>query len=134
MVFRPKEPAQFRAELEIELGSIDLAISEDSEAEVRRPLWFDTAKFPVAKFVSTGVRDLGGDRYEISGTLTMKGIARDVVVPIALRKDASGNSIAEGQFTLKRLEFRIGEGVWADTSAVANEVVVRVRVTLSPVP
>ncbi len=133
MVFRPKELAQSRAELEIELGSIDLA-SEDSEAEVRRPLWFDTAKFPVAKFVSTGIKDLGGDRYEISGTLTMKGTSRDVVVPIALRKDASGNTVAEGQFTLKRLEFRIGEGAWADTGVVANEVVVRVRVALSPVP
>ncbi len=129
--FRPKELAKSKAELEIELASIDLA-SEESEAEARRPTWFDTAKFPVAKFVSTGMKDLGGDRYEISGTLSIKGIAKEVVIPVALGKDASGNSVAEGQFTLKRLEFRIGEGMWADTEAVANDVVVRVRMVLPP--
>ena len=93
--FRPKEPAKSKAEIEIDLASIDLA-SEESEAELRRPLWFDTAKFPVAKFVSTGWKDLGGDRYEISGTLSIKGTARNVVVPVALGKDAAGNSVAAG--------------------------------------
>ena len=56
--FRPKELAKSKAEFEIELASIDLA-SEESEAEVRRPSWFDTAKFPVARFASSGIKDLG---------------------------------------------------------------------------
>ena len=94
---------------------------------MRRPLWFDTAKFPVAKFVSTAMKDLGGDRYEIAGTLSIKGTTQEVVVPVALGKDAAGNSVAEGQFAVKRLEFKVGEGLWADTDAVANEVLVRVR-------
>jgi len=130
--FRPKELAKSKAEFEIELASIDLA-SEESESEVRRTVWFDTAKFPVAKFASTAMKDLGGDRYEIAGTLSMKGSAKDVIVPVGIRKDASGNSVAEGQFTLKRLEFKVGEGLWADTDAVANEVLVRVRMVLPPV-
>ena len=129
--FRSKEPAKSKAELEIDLASIDLA-SEESEAELRRPLWFDTAKFPVAKFVSTGWKDLGGDRFEISGMLSIKGTARNVVVPVALVKDAAGNSVAQGQFAVRRLEFNVGEGVWADTEAVANEVIVRVRMVLPP--
>jgi polyisoprenoid-binding protein YceI len=127
--FRPSELARSKAEFEIELASVDLA-SEDSEAELRRQPWFDTAKFPVARFASTSIRDLGGDRYEIAGTLSMKGMAKDITVPVALKKDASGNRVAEGQFTLRRLDFRIGEGVWSDTGAVANEVVVRLRMVL----
>lgn len=130
--FRPKELAKSKAEFEIELASIDLA-SEESETEVRRSGWFDTAKFPVARFASTGMKDLGGDRYAIAGTLSMKGIAKEVVVPVGIRKDASGNSVAEGQFTLNRLEFKVGEGLWGDTEAVASEVLVRVRMVLPPV-
>jgi len=130
--FRPSDLARSKANLEIELASVDLA-SEATEAETRRAAWFDTAKFPVATFTSTAIRALGGDRYEIAGTLALKGVAKDIVVPVALRKDAGGNSIAEGQFTLKRLEFKIGEGEWADTSAVADDVVVRVRMVLPPV-
>jgi polyisoprenoid-binding protein YceI len=130
--FRPGDLAKSKANFEIELASIDLA-SEESEVETRRAVWFDTAKFPLATFTSTSIRGLGGDRYEIAGTLSIKGIAKDVVVPVALRKDAAGNTAAEGQFTLKRLEFKIGEGVWADTDAVANDIVVRVRMVLPPI-
>jgi len=34
---------------------------------------------------------------------------------------------------VKRLDFKIGEGEWADTGTVANEVLVRVRMVLPPV-
>jgi polyisoprenoid-binding protein YceI len=127
MDFRPKELAKSKADFEIELASIDLA-SAESESEVTRPLWFDTAKYPVAGFVSTGIRDLGGDRYEIAGTLTIKGTSRSIVVPVTLSRDGGGNSVAEGRFTVRRLDFKVGEGLWADTDVVANEVLVRFRI------
>jgi polyisoprenoid-binding protein YceI len=129
VVFLPKDLAKSKAEFDIDLGSIDLA-SDESETEIRSPLWFDTAKFPVAHFASTSFKDLGGDRYEIAGRLTMKGVTRDVVVPIALKKDASGNNVAEGSFPLKRIDYRIGEGMWADPEMVADDVLVRVRMVL----
>lgn len=130
--FRPKELAKSKADIEIELGSIDLA-SEDAEAEAGRALWFDTAKYPIAKFASTGIRDLGGERYEIAGTLSMKGVAKDIAVPVTLKHDAAGNSVAEGQFTVRRLDFKVGEGLWADTNTVADEVSVRLKMVLPPV-
>jgi polyisoprenoid-binding protein YceI len=131
VVFLPRDLAKSKAEFDIDLASIDLA-SEDSEREVRDKLWFDTARFPVAHFSSTSIRDLGGDRYEVAGALTLKGIAREAVVPVAVRKDAAGNSVAEGTFNLKRLDYKIGEGMWADTETVRNEVAVRVRIVLPP--
>ena len=70
--FLPEDLAKSKADFEIDLGSIDLA-SEESETEVRRPRWFDTAKFPVATFQSTAIKDLGGERYEIAGKLTHEG-------------------------------------------------------------
>jgi polyisoprenoid-binding protein YceI len=131
VVFRPADLAKSKAEFDIDLASIDLA-SEDSESEVRGPLWFDMTKFPVARFASTSFRSTGPDRYEVAGRLSLKGTTKDVVVPIALRKDPAGNSVAEGTFTVNRLEYRIGEGLWADPTTVASEVVVRVRMVLAP--
>jgi polyisoprenoid-binding protein YceI len=127
--FRPKDLARSKAEIEIDLASIDLA-SEESETEVRRPRWFDTARFPVATFQSTGMKDLGGDRYEIAGKLTLKGKAQDEKIPFEVKKDAAGNSVATGEFTIKRLAFNVGDGQWADPSVVADDVVVRVRMVL----
>jgi polyisoprenoid-binding protein YceI len=129
IVFMPKDLAKSKAEFDIDLASIDLA-SQDSEAEIKGPLWFDTAKFPVAHFASTSIRDLGSDKYDVAGELSLKGIKRGATIPIALTKDALGNTIAEGTFTVKRLDYKIGEGLWADTETVANDVIVRVRMVL----
>jgi len=131
IVFLPKNLAKSKAEFDIDLGSVDLA-SEDSETEMKGKMWFDTAKFPVAHFASTSIRDMGGNRYDIAGQLSLKGTKHDAVIPIVLRKDAAGNSVAEGTFTVKRLDYNIGEGLWADTDTVANEVIVRVRMVLPP--
>ena len=127
--FRPADAAQSRADFDVDLASIDLA-SEESEAEVRKPEWFDTAKFPVATFRSSSVKALGGDRYEVTGKLAMKGVTRDLIVPVEVRRDAAGNTVAEARFAIKRLAYRIGDGPWSDPSVVADDVMVRARVVL----
>ena len=129
--FRPKDLPGSSAGFEIDLASVDLA-REESESEIHLPFGFDTAQFPVAKFASSEVRDVRGDRYEIAGTLTLKGVVRDVVVPVKLKKDAAGNTVAEGEFTVKRSEYGAGEGTWADTNTIANEVTLHVRMVLPP--
>jgi polyisoprenoid-binding protein YceI len=57
-----------------------------------------------------------------------------VVVPVILNQSGSGSSLittATGSFTIKRLDFRIGDGEWADTSMVANDVQVKFKLSLS---
>ncbi len=61
-----------------------------------------------------------------------EGHGKEIAVPVTLKKDAAGNSVAEGQFAVKRLDFKVGEGMWADTDTVANEVNVRLRMVLPP--
>jgi polyisoprenoid-binding protein YceI len=131
VAFLPKDLAKSKAEIDVDLASIDLA-SEDSEKELKDKLWFDTSRFPVARFASTSFKDLGSDRYEVAGNLSLKGVSRAIVVPFTVKKDAAGNSVAEGSFSLKRLEFKVGDGAWSDTDTVSNDVVVRVRMVLPP--
>ena len=132
IVFLPRDLAKSKAEFEIDLGSIDLA-SDESETEIKSPQWFDTAKFPVARFASTSIRNVGADKYEVAGKLTLKGVTREVLIPIALKKDATGNSVAEGSFPVKRTDYKVGEGMWSDTELVDNDVTVRIRMVL-PAP
>jgi cytochrome b561 len=63
LAFDPAKPAAARAELEIDLASID-AGSKDANDEVATKAWFNTREFPLARFVATTVKPLGGNRYE----------------------------------------------------------------------
>ena len=68
----------------------------------------------------------------MAGKLAHQGRAHDVVVPVTLAQ-AGGNTTASGAFTIKRLDFKIGDGDWKDTSMVANDVQVKFKLTLSGV-
>lgn len=129
IAFDPKQPQAGSVALTIDTGSATLGIPE-TDAELPKAEWFGTAKFPQARFQSSSIKPLGGGKYEVAGQLTIKGHSRDLVVPISLAQTGSTGT-ATGSFTLKRLAFRIGDGEWADTSMVADDVQVRFKLALA---
>ena len=124
--FDDKRPEHSRAEIEIDLASIDTG-APDGDVEAQRKPWFDSARHPTARFVSSAVKRLGPDRYQIAGKLTIKGHTQDLSIPVMLTRAGSEHRFS-GDFVLKRLDFAIGEGPWADVDTVANEVQVRFRI------
>ena len=123
--FDPRKPESTKAEFEVDLASIDLGNTE-GETEARRKPWLHVEAFPKAKFVATAVKATGPGRYEATGPLTIKGVSLDIAAPFTL-VDAGGMRTVEGQFPLRRLQFKIGDGPWADTETVADEVTVRFK-------
>jgi polyisoprenoid-binding protein YceI len=128
VAFDPARPEATRAQFEVDTASIDLG-SPDGEEEVRDKGWFNVAAFPRATFSASTVKAAGPGKFEARGKLTIKGTSVDIVAPFTLR-EAAGQRIVEGQFPMKRLQFRIGEGPWSDTDTVADEVLVRFRFAL----
>jgi len=126
MAFDPAKPEAARAQIEIDLASID-AGSPEADEESAGKLWFNRSAYPKATFVSSQIRALGNNRYEMRGTLTLKGRNREMVVPV-IYTPGKNAAIFDGSFVLKRLDFGIGEGMWADVSTVANEVKVKFRI------
>ncbi|MCM5681736.1 YceI family protein [Schlegelella sp. S2-27] len=131
VAFDPKQPEAAKIAFTVDLGSAALGVPE-TEAELVKPVWFNVPKFPQATFRSSSVKALGGGKFEVAGQLGIKGNARPVVVPVTLTQ-AGGNTTASGAFTLKRLDFKIGEGEWADTSMVADDVQVKFKLALTGV-
>ena len=125
VTFDPKKPEATKAAFEVDLASIDLGNAE-GETEARRKPWLFVESFPKATFTATSVRATGPGRYEATGPLAIKGVTQSITAPFTL-VDAGGMRTVEGQFPLKRLQFRIGEGPWSDTETVADEVTVRFR-------
>ena len=127
--FDPAQPAAAKVAIDVDLASIDTGTPElDTEAAGKD--WFNLKSFPTARFLATGVKPLGGNRYSVAGKLAIKGRSKDIVVPATFA--AQGNTgVFAGQFTIRRGDFAIGEGAWSAFDIVANDVIVKFRITAS---
>jgi polyisoprenoid-binding protein YceI len=73
--FDPDNPEAAKVQVTIEPASVDTADSQ-RDGHLRSADFFDVEKFPTASFKSTRVEDLGGDKYRISGDLTIRGVTK----------------------------------------------------------
>ena len=131
VAFDPKKPEAAKIAFTIDLASASLGAPE-TEAELAKADWFNTKMFPQATFQSGAVKALGAGRFEVSGKLVIKSATRDVVVPVTLTQ-AAGNTTASGSFAIKRLDYKIGDGDWKDTSMVADPVQIKFKLVLTGV-
>ena len=111
-----KDVTKSSVEATIDAASIDTRVA-DRDNHLRSPDFFDVAKDPEIAFRSRKVTPAGKDRYDVLGTLTMHGVAKEITLPVAflgLTKDPWGNDRAgfEISMTLNRKDFGI---VWNKT-------------------
>ncbi|KAF1018592.1 MAG: Protein YceI [Pseudomonas sp.] len=122
--FDTQNPTAASTVLTIQLQSIN-AGSDDANTELPKPGWFDMSTYPVGTFASTHITDLGDHQYLFAGNLTIKGQTKPVQVHVAL-KEQSGIGVFDGEFVLKRDDFKIGAGEWAN-SVVSNDIRIKFK-------
>jgi len=126
VTFDPAKPESAKVNLSIDTAAID-AGSKEANDEVVGKQWFNVKMFPAATFVSSSVKSLGGGKFEVAGPLTIKGKSLPVKAPFAMKIEGN-NAVFDGSFTIKRTDYAIGEGPWADLDTVANEVLINFHV------
>ena len=129
LTFDPARPETSKMALTVDVASATLGAPE-TDAELPKAIWFNTAKFPQATFRSSAVKSLGGGKFEVSGQLDIKGLTRTVVVPVVVTQSGTATT-ATGTFPLKRLAFQIGQNEWADTSMLADDVQVKFKFAMT---
>lgn len=132
IAFDPAKPSAATAQLEIDMASIDTGAPEGNDEVAGKP-WFNVKSFPTARFVSSSVKALGGNRYEVAGQLTLKGKTRAVSAPFTVKQEGTV-AVFDGGFVLKRLDYAIGEGAWTDVGTVADEVRINFHVVAAATP
>lgn len=132
IAFDPSQVANAQTRIDIDVASIDTGSTEAND-EVVGKLWFNSKTYPTASFTSAGLKALGGNRYEARGKLSIKGRTLDIVVPVTFQ--TTGNRGAfDGSFTIKRLDYAIGEGEWTDVGTVANEIQIKFHLVVNATP
>ncbi len=128
--FNPDNPEAASARIEVPVEQIDTGLP-DANAEVGKPEWFAVSDHPLASFEVESVTPMGDNQFDVVGTLTIKGTSQAVTVP-ATFSGSDERGVFQGEFTLQRGDFAIGEGAWASDDVVANEVDVRFELVATP--
>jgi polyisoprenoid-binding protein YceI len=132
IIMNPEAPEdEGEIEAVIDLASADAGTSERNEA-LPEEGWFNTALHPAAVFRSSSITATGEGSYHADGTLTIKGITRDVSMPFTLIIDETGRAVADGSVILDRSEFGVGSGEFADGRWVGLEVEVLLHMEAVP--
>jgi len=118
--FDPAAPAAGKVDLVIDLASVSTGSSEADEL-LKGKEFFDAAHFPQASFSARSINTTAPGHFQAPGQFTLKGRSATIVVPFTARTEGAGLRI-EGRLPLSRLAYHVGEGQWADTGTVDDQV------------
>jgi polyisoprenoid-binding protein YceI len=96
---------------------------------------FDVDQFPTSTFKAEKCTLKSANSFVASGTLTIRNQTHPLSFPFKLDIDLKGakpNFHLTSEVTIQRLKFGVGQGYWANTAAVPNDVVVAVDVYAIP--
>lgn len=124
-----------RIDVMVDVGSVSTG-HRDRDRHLRGEEFFFEKRFPQMRYVSRAVEHVGGDRYEITGDLTIRGVTKEVKLDAELtgrRWTARGERmdfVATGM--LNRYDFGLRWNDLLETGAlmVAEEVRLRLDVAL----
>lgn len=120
----------------VDINSINTE-SERRDTHLKSDDFFNAAQFPQMKFVSTGMKSLGGSKYQLSGNLTIRDITKPVVFDVSY-----GGTISAGQgkksgfkakATINRFDYNLkwDRAIEAGGLVVAKEVDIQINLELN---
>ena len=130
--FDPADAAKAHVAVSIDLAS-EASDEPDFDSGLKGAEGFQTSRFPTARFETTSIVHKAGNAYLASGTLSLRGMSRSVVLPFTLV--ISGRSAhMTGTAHVNRSDFGVGQGTWAAADPVAHDVSVTVDLVATETP
>lgn len=132
--FSPDDLEGSRIDVRIPVASVNTRNAQ-RDAHLKTADWFDEPTHAAMRFVSTRIRRVEGNRYVADGRLTIRGTTRDLSLPFEFLGSMAhpmkpGHIVAgaRAETTLKRTDFGVGTGSWAETAMVGDEVSVVISI------
>jgi polyisoprenoid-binding protein YceI len=131
------KPEDSSVEFSIKAATINTD-NENRDKDLRSPNFFDVEKFPELTFKSTSIKATGKDKYDVTGTLTIHGVSKQVTLPVSFLgfvKDPWGGERAgfETSTTINRKDFGITWNKVLDAGGTVLGDEVKVSVNLETI-
>ncbi|MFG2672380.1 YceI family protein [Streptomyces sp. NPDC048445] len=81
-------PAGSAVSIDVKIASVDTGIA-DRDGHLVSGDFFDAEKFPLMTFRSTSADPLGGDKYRVTGDLTIKDVTRPLAIDLEFNGSAT---------------------------------------------
>ena len=118
--YDPNDLAHAKFDVAIDITSFDTQNSERDQTALGAD-FFDTAKFPKAHFTTTAFHKAADGKVIADGVLTLRGVSKPVALTVSFKPNGNTATL-DVTAQLKRLDFGIGAGQWADPSMIGNGV------------
>jgi polyisoprenoid-binding protein YceI len=110
----------------IDIDSTSVVVDDpDLTAHLKTPDFFDVAKFPRAKFVSTKIEPAGGDSYTVTGNFDLHGVKKSISFPATIKVTADSAAV-DAEFAINRKDFGIVYAGKAD-DLIRDQVVIKLN-------
>jgi polyisoprenoid-binding protein YceI len=127
LVYDENNLAASTLKVTVQITSLDTQ-DKDRDNTLASADLLDPKKFPTATFIASSFAKRAGG-VDAVGKLTLRGVTRDLRVPLTIRLTTAGAEIA-GETTLKRLDYGVGQGEWKSTEWVGADVKLQYKVSL----
>jgi len=126
--YDPNDLAHAKFDVAVDITSLNTQNSERDHAALGAD-FFDTAKFPKAHFVTAAFRKGADGKVIADGVLMLRGISKPVALTVSFKPDGNTATL-DVTAQVKRLDFGIGTGQWADPSMIGDGVTVHGHLSL----
>jgi len=129
LTYDEKNLAASTLKVTVQVGSLDTGDQERDDT-LKTPELLDTAKYPTAQYLASSLAKGAGGKLEAVGKLTLRGVTRELRLPLTLKPTAAGLELT-GETTIRRLDYEVGQGDWKSTEWVGNDIKLKYQVALT---
>ena len=126
--YDPANLASSKFDVNVTLASVKTK-DNDQNSALPGADFFNVAKFPVAHYVTTGFHK-EGNLVIADGQLRLRGVTKPVSLKVVFTSKGPNASL-DVAGKVKRLDFGVGVGDYADTSVIGPEVTITAHLQLT---
>ncbi len=131
------DPGRSTVSVTAKVASIDTR-NEQRDGHLRTNDFLDAESFPELTFTSTSVKHDGGNDFEVTGDLTIKGVTKSITLPLEFQGHATdpfgNNRIGfEGSAQIVRSEFGVTYNAALETGGVLVSDKITLEVEISAI-
>ena len=112
--------------------------SVDRDMTLPEQDWFDFNNHPTARYVAQSFSISSDDQFTAGGVLSLKGRNHNVPltfnwIPVTGDRPSPSTALLQGDAYIRRTDFGIGEGIWAEDDTIGFDVHIKAELHLTPV-